>query len=152
MIEQEPLKQGTIDPLKVNTREEVRMTKKEIIQSKHAPQPIGPYSAAVRYGNIVYTAGQIGIDPQTGEIVPGGIEAETRQVLINLQNLLAAAGASLDQVVKTTVFLHDMNEFAMMNRVYAEFFEKDFPARSTVQVSALPKGAAVEIEAVAIVE
>lgn len=128
------------------------MTKKEIIQSEHAPQPIGPYSAAVRYGNIVYTAGQIGIDPQTGEIVPGGIEAETRQVLINLQNLLAAAGASLDQVVKTTVFVLDMNEFAMMNRVYAEFFEKDFPARSTVQVSALPKGAAVEIEAVAIVE
>lgn len=128
------------------------MAKKEIIQSEHAPQPIGPYSAAVRYGNLVYTAGQIGIDPQTGEIVPGGIEAETRQVLINIQNLLAAAGASLDQVVKTTVFIHDMNEFAMMNRVYAEFFEKDFPARSTVQVSALPKGAAVEIEAVAIVE
>jgi len=128
------------------------MTKKEIIRSGNAPQPIGPYSAAVRYGNLVYTAGQIGIDPRTGEIVPGGIEAETRQVLSNLRNLLAAAGASLDQVVKTTVFMRDLNEFAVMNQVYAEFFEKDFPARSTVQVSALPKGAAVEIEAVAIID
>lgn len=128
------------------------MTKKEIIRSEHAPQPIGPYSAAVRYGNIVYTAGQIGIDPQTGEIVPGGIETETRQVLTNLQNLLAAAGTSLEQVVKTTVFMRDLSEFNQMNQVYAEFFKNDFPARSTVQVSALPKGAAVEIEAVAMID
>lgn len=128
------------------------MTKKEIIRSEHAPQPIGPYSAAVRYGNIVYTAGQIGLDPQTGEIVPGGIETETRQVLTNLQNLLAAAGTSLEQVVKTTVFMRDLSEFNQMNQVYAEFFKNDFPARSTVQVSALPKGAAVEIEAVAMID
>jgi 2-iminobutanoate/2-iminopropanoate deaminase len=102
-------------------------------------------------GKWIFTAGQIGIDPQTGEIVEGGIEAETRQVLTNIRNILEAAGSSLKQVVKTTVFLREMDEFARMNQIYAEFFDKDYPARSTVQAAALPKGAAVEIEAVAVV-
>jgi 2-iminobutanoate/2-iminopropanoate deaminase len=125
------------------------MAKKKIVESDKAPQPIGPYSVGVRMGNLIFTAGQIGLDPQTGEIVPGGIEAETRRVLQNLQGILEAGGSSLDQVVKTTVFLRDMNDFAKMNAVYAEFFRQDFPARSTVQAAALPKGGAVEIEAVA---
>ncbi len=126
--------------------------KKQIITTDKAPKAIGPYSAAVRVGNFVYTAGQIGIDPATGELVSGGIEAETRQVLTNLKHVLEAAGSSLDNVVKTTVFLRDINDFARMNAVYAEFFPENPPARSAVQAAALPKGVAVEIEAVAFVE
>ncbi len=126
--------------------------KKQIITTDKAPKAIGPYSAAVRVGNFVYTAGQIGIDPATGEVVSGGIEAETRQALTNLKHILEAAGASLDSVVKTTVFLRDINDFARMNAVYAEFFTANPPARSAVQAAALPKGVAVEIEAVAFVE
>jgi len=103
-------------------------------------------------GSFVYTAGQIGIDPATGEVVPGGIEAETRQALTNLKHILEAAGTSLEHVVKTTVFLRDINDFARMNAVYAEFFTANPPARSAVQAAALPKGVAVEIEAVAFVE
>ncbi len=126
--------------------------KKQIIATDKAPKAIGPYSAAVRVGNFVYTAGQIGIDPATGELVSGGIEAETRQVLTNLKHILEAAGSSLDNVVKTTVFLRDINDFARMNAVYAEFFPENPPARSAVQAAALPKGVAVEIEAIAFVE
>ncbi|HFC08632.1 MAG TPA: RidA family protein [Chloroflexi bacterium] len=126
--------------------------KKQIITTDKAPKAIGPYSAAVRVGDFVYTAGQIGIDPATGEVVSGGIEAETRQALTNLKHILEAAGASLDSVVKTTVFLRDINDFARMNAVYAEFFTANPPARSAVQAAALPKGVAVEIEAVAFVE
>jgi 2-iminobutanoate/2-iminopropanoate deaminase len=126
--------------------------KKQIITTDKAPKAIGPYSAAVRVGSFVYTAGQIGIDPATGEVVPGGIEAETRQVLTNLKHILEAAGTSLEHVVKTTVFLRDINDFARMNAVYAEFFTANPPARSAVQAAALPKGVAVEIEAVAFVE
>jgi len=125
---------------------------KQIITTDKAPRAIGPYSAAVRVGHFVYTAGQIGIDPSTGEVVPGGIEAETRQALTNLKHILEAAGASLATVVKTTVFLRDINDFARMNAVYAEFFTEKPPARSAVQAAALPKGVAVEIEAVAFVE
>ncbi len=125
--------------------------KKEIVATDKAPQAIGPYSQAVKVGPLVYTAGQIGIDPATGEIVPSGVEAETRQALTNLKHVLEAAGASLATVVKTTVFLRDINDFAKMNAVYAEFFTEGFPARSAVQAAALPKGAAVEIEAVAYV-
>jgi len=124
---------------------------KDTVATEKAPKAIGPYSQAVKVGPLVYTAGQIGIDPATGEIVPGGIEAETRQALTNLKHVLEAAGASLDMVVKTTVFLRDINDFARMNAVYAEFFTEGFPARSAVQAAALPKGAAVEIEAVAYV-
>ncbi len=125
---------------------------KQIITTDKAPKAIGPYSAAVRVGNFVYTAGQIGIDPVTGEVVSGGVEAETRQALTNLKHILEAAGASLDDVVKTTVFLRDINDFAKMNAVYAEFFTANYPARSAVQAAALPKGVAVEIEAVAYIE
>jgi 2-iminobutanoate/2-iminopropanoate deaminase len=128
------------------------MTEKLVIQAERAPRPIGPYSVGVQAGNLVFTAGQIGLDPKTGEIVPGGIEAETRRVLLNLQAVLQAAGSSLEQVVKTTVFLREMGDFAAMNGVYAEFFTSGFPARTTLQASGLPKGASVEIEAVAILE
>jgi len=127
-------------------------TKKEIITTGKAPKAIGPYSVANRFGDLVFTAGQIGLDPVTNEIVPGGIEAETRQVLTNLRNVLAASGASLLSVVKTTVFLRDMGDFSSMNTVYAEFFSDNYPARTTIQVSALPKGGAVEIEAIACLE
>ena len=124
---------------------------KRIIQTEAAPQAIGPYSQAVRTGNMVYTAGQIGLDPATMEIVNGGVEAETRQVLNNLKQVLEAANSGLNYVVKTTVFLRDMADFPKMNAVYAEFFPEDPPARSTVAVASLPKDVAVEIETIALV-
>ena len=127
------------------------MANKKVITTDKAPKPIGPYSAGVRVGDLVFTAGQIGLDPLTGEVVPGGIQAETRQVIRNLQGVLEATGSSLQEIVKTTVFLRDMNDFVQMNTIYAEFFSQDYPARSTVQVSALPKGVAVEIEAIALI-
>jgi 2-iminobutanoate/2-iminopropanoate deaminase len=123
---------------------------KQIILAENAPKAIGPYSVGVQAGGLIFTAGQIGLDPGTNEIVPGGIEAETRQVLINLKNVLEAAGSSLNHVVKTTVFLRDMNDFPRMNAVYGEFFPGEPPARSTVQVAGLPRGVAVEIEAIAL--
>jgi 2-iminobutanoate/2-iminopropanoate deaminase len=126
------------------------MPKKLVIRTDKAPKAIGPYSVANQVGNLVFTAGQLGLDPGTGELVPGGVEAETRQVLTNLMNVLEAAGSSLAMVVKTTVFLRDMGDFSRMNAIYGEFFTDDHPARSTVQVAALPKGGAVEIEVVAI--
>jgi 2-iminobutanoate/2-iminopropanoate deaminase len=123
---------------------------KEVVIAEKAPKAIGPYSAGVRAGTLVFTAGQIGMDPASGKLVAGGIEAQTRQALTNLQAVLEAAGSGLDRVVKTTVFLRDMGEFGQMNGVYGEFFTGDYPARSAIQVAALPKGAAVEIEAVAL--
>lgn len=123
---------------------------KEQISSDKAPKALGPYSAGIRIGNLVFTAGQLGIIPSTGEFAPGGIEAETHQALKNIKAILTATGASMSQVVKTTVFLRDMNDFSQMNNVYAEYFIAPFPARSTVQVAALPKGGAVEIEVVAV--
>jgi 2-iminobutanoate/2-iminopropanoate deaminase len=123
---------------------------KEIIKTNQAPKAIGPYSAGVKTGSFIFTAGQAGIIPETGNIIDGGIESETRQTLINIQHILEEAGSSLELVVKTTVFLRDMADFTRMNAVYAEFFKADPPARSTVQVAALPKGAAVEIEAIAL--
>jgi len=117
-----------------------------------APKAIGPYSAAVKAGQFVFTAGQLGIDPESGEFVPGGVEAQTRQALQNLQAVLEGAGSTLDQVVKTTVFLRDMNDFGTMNGIYGEFFTKNFPARSAVQAARLPKDGAVEIEAVALLD
>jgi 2-iminobutanoate/2-iminopropanoate deaminase len=124
-------------------------TTKQVIQAEQAPKPIGPYSAGVQLGQLIFTAGQLGIDLQTGNLVAGGIQAETRQALTNLKAILEAGGSGLDQVVKTTVYLKDMNEFGQMNAIYAEFFTDNPPARSTVQVAALPKGGAVEIEAIA---
>jgi 2-iminobutanoate/2-iminopropanoate deaminase len=122
---------------------------RQVVRTENAPEPVGPYSQAVVVGNLVWTSGQIGIDPQTGKLVSGGIETETEQVLKNLVAVLAAAGSGLDRVIKTTIFITDMNEFARVNAIYARYFQEPYPARSTVQVSALPKGAAVEIEVVA---
>lgn len=124
--------------------------RKEVVTAANAPKAIGPYSAAIKTGNFVFSSGQLGIIPETGDLVEGGVEAETRQALINLGNILKAAGSSLENVVKTTVFLRDINDFARMNAVYAEFFKENPPARSAFQVGALPKAAAVEIEAVAL--
>ena len=124
--------------------------KKEVVATDKAPKAIGPYSVGIKAGQFVFSSGQLGFDPATGNIVEGGIEAETRQVLINLGHILEAAGTSLDYVVKTTVFLRDIADFARMNAVYAEFFKEKPPARSAFQVAALPRGAAVEIEAVAL--
>ena len=124
---------------------------KEVIVTDKAPKAIGPYSAGIRSGKMVFTAGQLGIDPATGNLVPGGVEAETRQALQNLKNILESGGSSLAQVIKTTVFLRDMHDFSRMNSVYGEFFPEKSPARSTVQVAALPKDAAVEIEAIGVV-
>ena len=123
---------------------------RHIISTDKAPAAVGPYSQGVQIGDLVYTAGQIPLDPATGRLVEGPIEAQTRQVLDNLKAIVEAAGSSMSQVVKTTVFLVDMGEFKAMNGVYSEFFPAAPPARSTVQVSALPLGARVEIEAVAI--
>ena len=125
---------------------------KKIIFTEKAPKAIGPYSQAIRTESMVFTAGQAGLDPATGELVEGGIEAQTRQTLTNLKHVLEASDSALNYVVKTTVFLKDMNDFPRMNAVYAGFFPKDPPARSTVAVAALPKGALVEIEVVALLE
>lgn len=123
---------------------------REIITTPHAPAAIGPYSQAVQIGDLIYTAGQIPLVPETGKLVEGGIEAQTQQVLQNLAQILEAAGSSLAQVVKATIFVTDLGDFAALNKVYGSFFASDPPARSTVQVAALPLGAKVEIEVVAI--
>lgn len=123
---------------------------KQAVIAEGAPKALGPYSAAVTVGPFVYASGQTGIDPATGELVPGGVEAQTRQVLRNLAAVLEAAGSSFSDVVKTTVFLQDMADFPVMNAIYAEHFTEPYPARSTVQVAGLPKAGAVEIEAVAV--
>ncbi len=127
------------------------MHSKKVISSENAPKAIGPYSAAIQAGCFIYTSGQLGLDPSTGVLVEGGIEAETRQALKNLQAVLEAGNSRLDLVIKTTVFLRDMNDFAKMNAVYAEFFTSAFPARSAVQVAALPKNGTVEIESIALI-
>jgi len=121
---------------------------KEIILTSRAPAPIGPYSQAVKAGNLLFLSGQIPLDPATGELARG-IAAETRQVFENVKAVLEAAGSSLDKVLKTTVFMTNLGEFAEMNKVYASYFAAKPPARSTVQVCALPKGVSVEIELVA---
>lgn len=123
-----------------------------VITSQQAPQAIGSYSVAIRSGNLVFASGQIGLDPTTGELVSGGVEAQTRQALTNLRHVLEAAGSGLHAVVKTTVFLRNMADFPAMNAVYAEFFPENPPARSTVAVAGLPKEALVEIEAIALLE
>lgn len=121
------------------------------VLTKNAPAPIGPYNQAITIeGSLVFTAGQIPIDPKTGQIVPGDIRDQTRQVLLNIKAILEEAGASLDLVVKTTVYLKDMNEFDAMNKVYAEYFRDIPPARSTVEVSRLPKNVNLEIDAIAV--
>lgn len=124
---------------------------KKIIFSDKAPKPIGPYSQAVQVGNLIFLSGQIGISPATGNLVQGGIVAETRQVFANLQAVLKSANLTLDDIVKTTVYMTDLSKFTEMNNIYNEHFKGDYPARATIQVSALPKGACVEIEAIAVI-
>jgi 2-iminobutanoate/2-iminopropanoate deaminase len=125
---------------------------KKVIVSEKAPKALGPYSVAIRCGDLVFASGQLGLDPATGELVHGEIEAETRQSLTNLSHVLKAAGSGLEAAVKTTVYLRDIQDFPKMNAVYAEFFPENPPARSTVQVAALPKNGAVEIDVVALVK
>jgi 2-iminobutanoate/2-iminopropanoate deaminase len=122
---------------------------KKIVVTEKAPKAIGPYSQAICIEDLVFTAGQVGLDPATMELVEGGIEAQTHQVLTNLSYVLEAADSGLNFVIKTTVFLKEMADFTAMNAIYAEFFPGKPPARSTVQVAGLPKGALVEIECVA---
>ncbi|MBQ6377373.1 MAG: RidA family protein [Prevotella sp.] len=121
----------------------------KVISTKQAPAAIGPYSQAIQVGNLVYTSGQIPIDPATDAFVEGGIKEQTRQSLTNVKAILEEAGLTMANVVKTTVFLADMADFADMNSVYAEFFSEPYPARSAVAVKTLPKGALVEIEVIA---
>ncbi len=124
---------------------------REVVHTDRAPAAVGPYSQAIRVGNLVFTAGQVGIDPATGELREG-LEAQTRQVMANLQAVLEAAGADLSTVVKTTIFMTDLSAFKQVNAIYGEYFTENPPARSTVQVAALPLGALIEIEAVAVVK
>jgi 2-iminobutanoate/2-iminopropanoate deaminase len=123
---------------------------KEIIQTEQAPKAIGPYSQAIRTNGFVFASGQIPTDPETGQFVAGGITEQTEQVIRNLSRVLEAAGSGLNQVVKTTVFLADMEEFAAMNEVYGRFFSEEPPARATVEAARLPRDARVEIEAIAL--
>ncbi|GJM22294.1 MAG: reactive intermediate/imine deaminase [Planctomycetota bacterium] len=125
------------------------MSRLEVIATTGAPAAIGPYSQAIVHGDTVFTSGQIGMTPETGELVSGGVEAEARQALSNLEAVLREAGSGMQRVVKTTVFLLDMADFAAVNALYAEAFGEARPARSTVAVSQLPKGARFEIDAVA---
>ena len=125
---------------------------KEVVQTGSAPKAIGPYSQAVRAGNLLFASGQIPIDPASGEFVAGGVAEQTDQVMRNLSAVFEAAGASLGQVVKTTVFLADMNDFTAMNEVYGRFFGENPPARATVEAARLPRDARVEIEAIAVLD
>lgn len=121
----------------------------EKIQTQNAPAAIGPYSQGIKVNGMLFASGQIAINPSTGEMVEGGIEEQARQVLNNVKNLVEAAGTSMQKVVKTTVFLADINDFAVVNGIYAEYFSEPYPARSAVAVKALPKGAMIEIEVIA---
>lgn len=122
----------------------------KVIHTENAPKAIGPYSQAIEAGGMIFASGQIPIDPATGNFVEGGIKEQTRMSLTNAQNILREAGTDLAHVVKTTVFLSDMDNFVAMNEVYAEFFSQPFPARSAVAVKTLPKGALVEVECIAV--
>ena len=134
------------------TQEEgIHVARKTCVVSNRIPKPVGPYSHATCFDNLLFCAGQIGIGFETGELVAGGVSAETKQALENLRAIIENAGSGLDKVLKTTVFLRDLRDFQQMNEVYRSFFPTDPPARSCVQVSGLPKGATVEIEAIAYV-
>ncbi|XP_034831160.1 2-iminobutanoate/2-iminopropanoate deaminase-like [Maniola hyperantus] len=138
----------SIDMSKTNTESQNKVTK-TIVTSPYIYKPVGPYSQAILANNTLYVSGVIGLDPQA-QLVCGGVEAQTRQALDNLKHVLVAGGSSLEAVVKTTILLVNMDDFQVVNQVYAQYFPKDCPARATYQVSKLPLGAAVEIEAVAL--
>lgn len=123
--------------------------KKHVVHTEKAPKAIGPYSQAIRLGNLLFLSGQIGIDPATGNLVNGGFEAETRQVLSNIQAILESLKSGMEKIIKTTVYLTDLENFAQFNGIYGTFIPEPYPARTTVQVAALPKGAQIEIEVVA---
>lgn len=122
-----------------------------IISTDKAPAAVGPYSQATRKGNLLFISGQLGLDPATGELAQGGVAGQAQQSLKNLQAILAAAGASVDDVLKTTVFLVDMADFGTVNKIYSEVFKQNYPARSCVAVAALPKGGLVEVECIAVI-
>jgi len=124
--------------------------RRQPVETPQAPKAIGPYAQAIRAGGLVYTSGQIGIDPATGALVPGGIEAQTRRVLENLKAVLAASGSSLEKVLRVTVYLTDLAHFQAMNRIFSEYLDAHRPARSTVGVAALPVGALVEMDMIAL--
>lgn len=124
---------------------------KEIVRTDKAPLAIGPYSQAVKYGNLIFVSGTLGINPATGQLAEGGVENQARQSLENLNAILETAGSSFDKVLKATVFIKDMNDFPKINEIYGEYFTKEQPARSTVEVARLPKDALVEIEVIAFV-
>jgi len=123
---------------------------RKVIISEKAPKAIGPYSAAIETETYIFTSGQLGLDPVSGELVQGGIEAETHQAIENLIEVLKSSGSDLYSIVKTTVFLKDIGEFPLMNKIYAEYFTNEPPARSAFQVAALPKNACIEIEAIVV--
>jgi 2-iminobutanoate/2-iminopropanoate deaminase len=123
---------------------------KKVVATKDAPQPIGPYSQGIKAGGFIFASGQIALDPATGKLIEGDIKAQTERVLKNLSAVLAAAGSSMDRVVRTTVFLKNISDFPAMNEVYGQFFKNEPPSRSTVQVAALPKDALIEIDVVAL--
>jgi len=125
------------------------MSSKQAIQSDNAPAPIGPYSQAVKVGDTMYLSGQVPLDPATGELVDGDIDAMARRILNNLAAVMAAAGGSLADIVKLTIYLVDLNDFAKVNAVMAEYFQEPYPSRATVAIAGLPKGAPVEVEAIA---
>lgn len=122
---------------------------KQVISTEHAPAAVGPYSQGVLVEGLLFTAGQIALDPATGKVIEGDVADQTHRVMLNLQAILSVTGSTLNDVIKTTVFLQDMDHFSIMNEVYGHYFEEDPPARSTVQVSRLPLGVLVEIEAIA---
>ena len=143
----------TILVLNINLQsEESKIMAKEIISTKNAPQAIGPYSQAVKTGNLIFISGQIPLDPKTGNLVEGSIKDETNQVLKNLKSICEAAGYSLDDAVKITIFLTDLANFSVVNDLMKEFFSEPYPARATIEVSALPLGVNVEIEAIVLAD
>lgn len=123
--------------------------KKQVIHTEKAPKAIGPYSQAVRFGHLLFVSGQLGIDPASGNLVNGGFEAEARQVLANIQAILESQKSGMDRILKTTVFLTNMEDFAVLNGIYGTFIPEPYPARTTIQVAALPKGARIEMEVIA---
>ena len=135
-----------------NRSQAIGSQKQEAIKTDMAPEAIGPYSQGIKTGNLIFTSGQIGIDPATGEIVSGGIEEQAIQVFENLNAVLSASGASMSDVVKTTVFIKDMNDFSKVNEIYGKYFSQPYPARSCVEVSRLPKDVLIEVEAIALVK